>query len=154
MKRIFLLSGLIWLGAYIHAQDKYQFDYQEKELTGVSEAFVKKHFLGEAVALQMQLLRESYTYKVEDQISKVVNTVIEKPSIYNSVSKVNKYLKKKLKSKEITTEEAEQVLSNVLIITLNIRYQDTAALEEELWKLKDPKEINDLYSNRVALNSY
>ncbi|MEM9341077.1 MAG: hypothetical protein AAGA66_20255 [Bacteroidota bacterium] len=137
-----------------HTQSDYSFDYQEKELSEVSDAFVKKHFLGENVAQQMQLLRESYTYKVEDEISKVVNTVIEKPSIYNSVNKMNKYLKKKVKSKEITLEEAEKTLSKVLMITLNIRHQDTADLEEELWELKDPTQLNDLYTNRIALSSY
>ena len=153
MKRVYLLIGvLLFVGALSSkAQSDYQFEYQEKELTEVTSPFVKKHFLGEQIAVQLQLLRETYTYKDDGVISNTETTVVEKPSIYHSVAKVNKYLKKEVKKGILSTDEAEETLSQVLKVTLNIRYQDTEKLEEELWSLKNPQEITKLYTSRIDL---
>ena len=99
----------------------------------------------------MQLLRETYTYKSESVITNVTTTEIEKPSIYYSVNKINKYLKKEVKKGGISEDEAKDILMKALIVTLNIRHQNTEKLEKELWSLKDPKEITNLYTKRISL---
>ncbi len=133
------------------AQD-FTFQYNMEELNEVqNQNDVKDHFLGQDIAMKMQLLKESYTYKEVNEISNTENTVIEKPSIYNSVRKLSKHLKKSIKKGNISEPEAFNLLDNVLNIALNIRYQDTAALESELWKIKEPDELARLFTERIAL---
>lgn len=152
MKRTLTLGfilTLVSLGCY--AQDSYYFEYQEKEQTELNFPSTKRHFLGDEIARKMQLLKQSYTYQTETMMTNVLNTSIEKPSIYYSVSKINKYLKKEVKKGGISENDAKSIMENVLNIALNIRYQDTQDFEKELWDIKDPSEITDLYSNRVEL---
>lgn len=126
---------------------KYSFEYAGNEYGEVRQQVeVKSHFLGDEFATQMQLLKEMYTYEEEDEISKTVSTVVEKSSIYNSVRKINKYLKKALKSGDLTEEQAKAQLTKTLQVALNIRYQETSELESELWKTKKPEAIADLFT--------
>ncbi len=135
----------------VNAQD-FTFEYAMKELEEVqSSDEVKTHFLGNEVAMKMQLLAESYTYKVEDEITGTAKITVEKPSIYNSVKKTERYLKKGLKKGNITQEEAKLQFDTILNIALNIRYQDTQQLEEVLWDIKDPDQIASLYTSKVKL---
>lgn len=146
-----LIICLIAPLAYLNAQ-KYQFQYQEKEQGEIESISFKDHFLGEEIAIKMQLMKENYTYRVMDEITRVESTEIEKASIYYSVNKLNKYLKKGIKKGEIEKEQAKELLENVLTVAINIRYQETAELEKELWGLKDPKVIATLYDREIVLN--
>jgi len=149
--KIVLFLSLISLG-FISGAQKYQFEYQEKEQKEVEAVFTKKHFLGEDIALKMQLFRENYIYKAADIITNSESTYIEKSSIYNSVYKVSKYLKKRVKSGDISKEEASKTMDSVLTVAINIRHQDTESLEKELWSLKDPTVLTNLFTEGIALN--
>jgi len=149
--KVVLFMGLIVAG-FITCAQKYQFEYQEKEQKEVESVFTKKHFLGEDIAFKMQLLRENYIYKATDAINNTESTYIEKSSIYNSVNKVSKHLKKRVKSGHISREEAAKTMGSVLKVAINIRYQDTESLEKELWSLKDPTVLTNLFTEGIALN--
>ena len=146
-----LTTALLAMMVVAQAQD-FVFSYNMKEMEDVqSQADIKKHFLGDEIALKMQLLKESYTFIVVDEINNTQRTSVEKPSIFYSVKKTEKYLKKALKKGQIDEEEAITQFDNVLNIALNIRYQDTKALEDLLWDIKDPNQIATLYESRVKL---
>jgi hypothetical protein len=146
------LTLLVMAVAYFgHAQQSYSFEYQKKEQSDLQGPYVKSHYLGDEIAVQMQLLRESYTYRTETMMTNVQTASIEKPSIYYSVNKLNKHLKKEIKKGNISEQDAKEILGNALKIAINIRYQDTTELEKELWSTKDPVEITELYNDRIEL---
>ncbi len=145
---IVILTGLPI--AFVSAQ-KYEFEYREKEQEQ-PEGTVSRHFLGEQIATKMYLLKRNYTSSVMDEITRVESTQIEKPSIYYSVNKVNKYIKKSLKKGVITETQAMETLNKVLDIALNIRYQQTNELEQELWGVKDPEAIASLFQEDIIMD--
>ena len=130
---------------------KYEFEYQEKE-QAEPDGTVTRHFLGDQIATKMFLLRKSYTYSVRDEISRVDKTEIEKPSIYYSVNKVNKYVKKSIKKGQMTEGQAKETLTKVLDVAINIRYQETEELEKELWSTKDPVAIASIFNESIVMN--
>lgn len=149
---VFLLVSLAKLSL---AQEKFEFDYQERELDEVvNPTFVKKSILGEDVANKMQLLREAYTYKEMNGITKTETTVIDKTSIFNTTKKVVKYFEKAAKKGSVDLTEATQKAETVIDIALNIRFQNTYYLEEALWKVKEPEAIYDYYTNKILLDGY
>ena len=150
-RKIVLIACLVAPMAFVSAQ-KYQFEYQEKEQKEIESTIFKKHYLGEEIAIKMQLMKEEYTYQIKDEIALTESTEIEKASIYNSVNKVSKYLKKGIKKGEISEEEAKETLDKMLDVVINIRYQETAELEEELWGLKDPVALASFFDTEVSLN--
>ena len=150
-RKIVLIACMVAPMAFVSAQ-KYQFEYQEKEQQEIESTIFKKHYLGEEIAIKMQLMKEEYTYQIKDEIALTESTEIEKASIYNSVNKVSKYLKKGIKKGEISEEEAKETLDKMLDVVINIRYQETAELEEELWGLKDPVALASFFDTEVSLN--
>lgn len=142
---------LIMPVAFLSAQ-KYHFEYLEKEQTEIESNTYKEHFLGKDVAIKMQLMKEEYTYQEYNSYSRMETTAVEKSSIYNSVNKVNKYLKKGIKKGDISEPEAKEMLEKVLMVAINIRYQETSELEKELFSVKDPLAIATLYSEEIILN--
>lgn len=152
MKRVLLLVIVVFsVSSLATAQDAYKFEYRKLEKSEVEAPFYKEHFLGDEVAEKMQLLKESYTYKVYNEVSQANVAVIEKQPIFFSVNKVSKYLKKQIKKGGMTESQAKEVMNNVLSIALNIRYQETEKLETELWKMKDPEAIAKLFDERISL---
>ena len=102
MKKLLLVIGVIAFGFAGYSQDyTFRYDMQEMEEV-VNTQEIKPHFLGNEIATRLQLLKESYTYKEPNEISGTENAVIEKPSIYNAVRKVNRYLKKAVKKGDIS----------------------------------------------------
>lgn len=151
MRKLLVVAILTVPFTYLNAQ-KYQFEYREKEQEPIQGISYKKHFLGDEIAQKIQLVKEAYTYSLENEITRVSSTAVEKPSIYYSVNKVNKYIKKSLKNGSMTKEDAIQVLDNMLNVVINIRYQETEELEQELWSVKDPVTITSLYNEGIAMN--
>ncbi|MFY0625003.1 MAG: hypothetical protein JXR07_01830 [Reichenbachiella sp.] len=131
----------------------YEFSYEKKELIELKTTVpLSKHPFGDEFAHKLQLLREQYTYVEYNEINQTKSTIVEKPSIYYSVQKANKHLKKSVKKGWKRKEEATVQLTEILDKAINIRYQDTEKLEEVLWKVKDPVEITELYTQEIAMN--
>lgn len=130
----------------------YQFYYSAKEQAEVKSPAIKKHRLGDEIAKKMQLLRESYTYKEVNTVTRLEETVIEKSTIFNSVKKISKHLCKGVKKGSIEMKEAQDQLNKVLDIALNIRHQNTHTLESELWAAKEPEAIASIFVDKIVLN--
>lgn len=146
------VSFFVTASLSVQAQE-FVFHYNQTELEETeSDLPNAEHPFGTDFTILMQLLSEKYTYKVENSISKTVTTMVEKPSIYYSVKKVNKHMVKSSKKERIPLEEAKTKLEDVLVKALNIRYQDTEVLEEKLNDIKDPEMIMAFYSNDIVLN--
>ncbi len=153
--KLLLTNCLLFLGIVAYSQDvSFSFRYQQEELKDmeISEEMLKDHFLGYEIAKKMQLLKESYTYQEPGTATQPVGaTVVEKPSIFYSVKKIERHLKKATKKEMIGEDDARAQLNSILDIALNIRYQETEKFEQILWDIKDPEEMATLYSSRVKL---
>ncbi len=143
----------ILLASYFgYGQEIFSFQYQQEEMAEVeTESNIKKHFLGDIIAYKMQLLRESYTYiEPPSATSPAEKIIVEKQPIFFSIKKLDKFLKKQVKSGTMSEEDAKNKLENALNVALNIRYQETDTFEDVLRKAK-PNDLIAIYSDRVKL---
>jgi hypothetical protein len=114
---------------------------------------IGSHFLGSRMALKMYILDKMYTFETNVAPGNPATTTsIRKPLVYNSVKKIESYLKKSLRKKEITTEAAEEQLGKVVDVALNILYQNTEAIESQIKALDSSSDLLALYTHQVRLN--
>ena len=109
------------------------YNYVPEELKKVSEEDAGNHFLGSEIAKKKYLLDEAYTY--QEPIAPgnpATRTMYKKAVVYTSVIKIEKFLKKGIKSKEITVEEATKQFNKVLDVALNIKSLNTEKFEESI----------------------
>ena len=150
MKKIIVLIAVVLFSAPVIAQENETFYFTTSEEIDYDEAtdgFVPRHYLGDDLAVKMNMLRKQYTYKPEPT-SMVPNptTVVEKPHIYSSIKKLDRYYKKMLKKGKLSEEDVEEKLASFIEIGVAIRYQDTLELEEALKNVKVESEIENVFS--------
>ncbi|MEQ8687792.1 MAG: hypothetical protein RIE86_20975 [Imperialibacter sp.] len=157
MKRGLLLAtmfiGMSFSG-YSQESDVFSFNFVEDKLddSSVNMAAVGSHYMGSDIAVKLELLKDSYTWKEEGTPnSPTTKTVVEKPAIYYSLKKLDKYYKKAIKKGDVTEEAARDEFVKALDIALFIRYQETAAFEDKLRELKEESDIALLYTKKVKL---
>lgn len=157
MKKGLLLAAMfigISVAGYSQDSDVFSFNFVEDKLddSGVNMAAVGDHYLGSDIAVKLELLKNSYTWKEEGTPnSPTTKTVVEKPAIYYSLKKLDKYYKKAIKQGALTEEAAKEEFVKALDIALFIRYQETTAFEDKLRDLKEDSEIASLYTKKVKL---
>ncbi|MFC2125312.1 hypothetical protein ACFLU5_10905 [Bacteroidota bacterium] len=158
MKRV-LLSAVVFLGlvsvvsAQAGAEDTFYFDNDLVDIKdlAINPNFISKHYLGEDIAVKMHLLKETYTYiERGDDLNPVDKTVVNKPTIFYSMKKLNNYYKKQIKKGTISKEDAKEKLDLYLDICLSIYLQSTDNFEEALRTSKGNDEIVGVFS-RVIL---
>lgn len=158
MKKALLLLALV-LGVVCSGisqdSDVFAFDFVEDKLddSNLDLALVGDHYLGSEVAKKLALLKDSYTWREEGTAnSPYSKTIVEKPAIYYSVKKLDKYYKKEIKKGNLSEDEARDQFIKSLDIALLIRYQQTEAFEDKLRELKEDSDIAQLYTEKVKLN--
>ncbi len=155
-KGLLLIAMFIGISFAGNAQDTdvFSFNFVEDKLddSNVNMASVGEHHLGSDIAVKLELLKDTYTWKEEGTPnSPTAKTVVEKPAIYYSLKKLDKYYKKAIKGGDMTTEEAVEGFTKALDIALFIRYQETQAFEDKLRELKEESDIALLYTKKVKL---
>ncbi len=125
----------------------YRYCVSEESLSTINTSELSDHFLGVGIARKFYLLKDTYTYTEHPSpTSPGEKTIIIKPSIYNSLLKLNRYYKKQLKHGEISAEEASEKLNHYLDIALSVFIEDTDSFEDKLRKAKGPDEISNVFS--------
>lgn len=123
------------------------------EMQQLKTALVSPHVFGDEIARKMFLLNQGYTYETPVAPgSSATKTMYTKPVIYNSVKKIERDLKKKVKSGEVAASLAVSEFSTVLDIALNVVNQNTLALEERLSSLNGSDALLEVYLKEVKLN--
>ncbi len=156
MKRVILLLFVVLTGSsLLRAQDGEKFYFYndvDKALEVNIETYkVPSHYLGEDIALKMYLVEQTYTIVEEaTSVNPVEKTIVNKPSIFYSIKRLNKYYKRAIRKGEMTEEEVKTRLNNYLDICLSIYRQDTNLFEEALKNSKEKDEIVAVFS-RVIL---
>jgi polyhydroxyalkanoate synthesis regulator phasin len=124
----------------------------EQQIREISAELVEKHDLGELVSKKFYLLDEKYTYEMPlvpgNPQSK---TMVRKPVIYESVFKIEKYLKKSVKKGEMTLENAATIMHKVLDVANCIVTIDSSSFEKEINQRKNPEALTQLFMNQVKL---
>ncbi|MCG8388837.1 MAG: hypothetical protein MJA30_25015 [Cytophagales bacterium] len=149
---IFMLSTILVVS---HAQNKEMFRFVDKsgEMEIEVPEYAQQHYLGEEFTKKFYALKEKYVYRPEASFnSPTPASITEKPSIYNSLKKLDKYYKKQLKKGTVQQEEVRASLSKALAVGYSIRYADTSDLETILWKTKDIAEIEKIFTEKIVLN--
>jgi hypothetical protein len=159
MKRIisilivgFLIAMSIRSG-WAQIQDTFYFNNNLDRIKSIEVDYTKvpKHYLGYEIGSKMYLLDQTYTVVEEPSpVNPVEKTIVNKPAIFYSIKKLNKYYKKTIKKGEITKEQAKDELNTYLDICLAIYNQETEIFEEALKNSKKEKEIAAVFS-RVIL---
>lgn len=125
---------------------------QTEELNQLNNELISKHFLGDEIARKFFLLDKTYTYQEPVAPgSSATKSMYTKPVIYNSVKKIERDLKKKVKSGEMTESLAVSELSWVLDVALNAANQNTAGFEARLSSMSDAGALLDVYMQEVKL---
>ncbi len=124
----------------------------EQQISELSTEFIESHDLGEMVSKKFYLLDSKYTYEMPlvpgNPQSK---TMVRKPIVYESVYKIEKYLKKSVKKGEISLENASTIMNKVLDVANCILTVDTIDFEKEIDQRKDPQALTQLFMNQVKL---
>ncbi|MEQ8580596.1 MAG: hypothetical protein RIC30_21615 [Marinoscillum sp.] len=159
MKRILMFFLAITAGTAVLAQsgdeEMFHFRAMEDKLddSAIDLAFIRGHFMGEDVAKKLYLLRERYTWvEEESSTNPTPKTYIDKPAIYNSVKKLERYYKKGIKKGYIKEEMAIAEFQQILDIAIFIRNQQTAEFEDLLDQLKEEEQIVGMYTKKVLLS--
>jgi len=157
MKKVLLLSAMLFVASYsgiAQDADVFSFNFIEDKIddSSVDMGSLSDHYLGLDIAKKLQLIKDSYTWKEEGTPnSPTMKTVVEKPAIYYSLKKLDKYYKKAISKGEISEADAKDEFVKALDIALFIRYQETEAFESKLRELKEDSDIALLYTKKVKL---
>lgn len=135
-----------------HPVFEFRTSLTEQQISEVSPGLVESHDLGEMVSKKFYLLDSKYTYEMPlvpgNPQSK---TMVRKPVIYETVYKIEKYLKKSLKKGEISIENATTIMNKVLDVANCILTADTTDFEKEIDQRKNPQALTQLFMNQVKL---
>ncbi len=157
MKKVLLLAAMFFAVSYsgiAQDADVFSFNFIEDKIddSSVDMGSLSDHYLGLDIAKKLQLLKDSYTWKEEGTPnSPTTKTVVEKPAIYYSLKKLDKYYKKAIGKGEISEAAAKDEFVKALDIALFIRFQETDAFESKLRELKEDSDIALLYTKKVKL---
>ena len=113
-------------------------------LSGITSQFSAEevnnnnYFLGGKVGCMLQQLKSLYVTKEEVVPGDPqTRTIIKKPEILNAVNNVEKYLKKEVKDKQMSLDDAQRNLTQVIEVALAaIDTEETNSFEEALHKNK------------------
>ncbi len=152
MKKI-LIFLLICFGSISisMSQEKQSFVFrnQLRDTTNLNldYSLVRSHFLGYSVARRMFRFERTYTFQLAPTaMSPGTKTVVNKPTIYYAVTRVNKYFRKEVRRNRIETADAVARMSDILDLAFVIYSQDTEEFEAHLKKNKSPEFIEKAFS--------
>ena len=115
----------------------------------LKNTYKEEHFLGDEMANKWSLFIQNYKHEYEQTVG-LSNSSVEiiKPTVFNAVNKVNNYLKKALKKKDIDTAKAYACLEHVLNCANLICYEEnTKDIETEIKNAKSPEEMVKVFDS-------
>jgi hypothetical protein len=96
---------------------------------------LSEHPFGDLIARKLVMLQDVYTYvEAPSPTSPGEKTIVKKPTIYNTVLKLNRNLKKMVKNEMMDKNQAISDLNQCLDVAISISADDTNEFETELRK--------------------
>ncbi len=140
--------------SYFEFYADHELKYIEDQFDEIDLSLVRKHKLGEEVALYLHLLDQEYTYVTEAAPGSFSGRmVIQKPTIYNSINRIDKYFRKQIRKGLATEEQARNELIRTAEIALILLHKDSSEFEKALEKSKTDEKLLSLYS-RIKIKKY
>jgi hypothetical protein len=133
----------------------FEFDVYSKpgQESNIDPQIIENHFLGNEIAKKMYQLDKMYTYETKTAPGNpAATTSVRKPVIYNSVKKIESYLKKSVRKHEVSIEMATVQFNKVVDVALNTLYLNTDAFENQIRITGNTPELLELYTRQVHLN--
>ena len=156
MRKFFLIAAVLFVGVGLYAQsdDDYEYADRSEEIEEIEvPPYVSKHYLGDEFTKMFFALKEQYVYLPEKTATNPEpSPTTEKPVIYNTVKKLDRYYKKMLKKGKMSKEEVIEKLETIVAVGYSIRYEETKNLEKMLWKMKDVSQLEALFTEKIILN--
>ena len=141
------------VGLFAQSEDDYEYADRSEEIEEIEvPPYVSKHYLGSDFTKMFFALKEQYVYIPEKTATNPEpSPTTEKPVIYNTVKKLDRYYKKMLKKGKMSEDDVREKLHTVVAVGYSLRYADTESLEKILWKMKDPTELAKLFTEKISL---
>ena len=111
--------------------------------------FEEKHFMGDELSKKWSAFQQNYKRVYEQSVGFSSSTVeIVKPTIYNSVNRVNNFYKKALRKGEITESETKKTLNHLLDCANLLCFEDnTENIESEIKQAKTIEDIIRIFAS-------
>jgi hypothetical protein len=151
------LVGLSLTFGFLCAQDSikdpgnakkfiYRNSVNMEELYSIDKSMLSDHPFGELIARKLYMLQNLYTYvEPPSPTSPGEKTIVKKPTIYNTILKLNRNLKKMVKNNLIDKNQAISDLNLCLDVALSISADDTGDFESELKRAKSADQIVQVF---------
>ena len=143
-------------GFSIHSEQSFLFESNygfariREELDNIDVSRVRKHYFGNEVALRYYLFEQQYTYVTNAAPGAFSGKMtIKKPLIYNSILKIDKHLRKKVKKGELLKETGAEQLTRLLDYAMILLNESTADFENALKLAETPEEQIKLFNHVV-----
>lgn len=161
MKQNFIISLIVlfsfWGGAFVFSLSAK--NAEKKEVVCESFSFhlpggipeyageVEPHFLGDSIAVRWSAFQAAYIRSVDLSVGFSNSDIdIFKPAVFNSIEKINRFLKKKLSRREISEKDAISLLMHILNCSLVIVYEpETDVFEAALNRAKYPEKQIEIF---------
>lgn len=121
--------------------------FRAPDTTQTDKALVPKHYLGGEIAVLFYIFKHTYVSESGDYAGTASTPEVQKPAIYYAVIRMNKLLKKSLKSGAYTKEAAEAIMKDCLEKSYALFFENTDALENLMSELTDLEQYVALYRN-------
>lgn len=109
--------------------------------------FEENHFLGDEVSEKWNTFLVNYTHEYDTEVGLSNSQVeIRKPSIYNGVTRANKYLRKQLQKGSISKEYAKEKIKHILdCANVAIYENDTKELEQTIAQARTGEDVISVF---------
>lgn len=125
----------------------------EEVLNAIDISSIRNHYMGNKVAKRFHLFEDYYAYYSEPAPGAFSGRkIIQKPVIYSSIYKIEKYLKKQMRQGKINKDYGSDEMTRYLDFALLLVHADTTELEEELKSTESPEALMKVF-NRITINS-
>jgi len=155
MKNIFsTLIIVFFLSNNIFSQDSipivFEFSSKMLDISEVDQSGLKDHPLGVEVAKKLVLFNERYKRIVPaTPTSPVEKTDILKPTIYNSIKKIDRYYTKGINKELIQVDSVRADFISCLNVVLICHSKNTILLEKRLKEAKTPEAMVEVYKSVI-----
>lgn len=159
MRKTFYLLIALFVHIVLMANDsesskKYFFDTYIQKIDTKDVKEHSKHDLGEDIAKKLTVLENIFITRYDTKIGLSDSEIeIQKPDLLESVEKIDKHFKKKVKKKELNKNDATKELSRLLDIAYTLFYEESNEIETVLSKIKKAEDIVLLYNNLQFLDN-
>lgn len=112
----------------------------------------RSHFMGEEAGRKYAVFHDLYSYiAAGDAVYAGPQIIIDKPAIYRSVQRANRYYRRQWRKDKITDIEAYKKVNHLLDIAISVYTQPTEALEDALRSARSGEKTADIFERIVLL---